>query len=122
MSLNRRKEYKVEHPAEKAARFLVACKANPDTRVKVTEAMQVRGYSDCKAADLTLQMQVHHAIKKIKGKVTLRPKAVATHSLLALSTAATAARPALRTITPNQATALALLDIRTVDAELSVAH
>ena len=57
---------------------------------------------------MTLQMQVHCAIKKIKGEVTLHPEAVAAHSLLALSTAATAARPALRTITPNQATALVL--------------
>ncbi len=54
---------------------------------------------------MTLQMQVHCTIKKIKGEVTLCPKAVAAHSLLALSTAANAARLALRTITPNQATA-----------------
>jgi hypothetical protein len=40
------------------------------------------------------------------GEVTLRPEAVAVHSLLALSTAATAGRLAMRTITPNQATAL----------------
>jgi hypothetical protein len=55
-----------------------------------------------------LQMQVHHAIQKIKGEVTLCPEAVATHLLLALSTAVTAARPVLRTITPNLETALVL--------------
>jgi hypothetical protein len=108
MSL-KRKEYKVNDCTEKVARFVVASKANPDTRVKVTEAMQVRGYSNCKAANLMLQMQVRRGIKKIKGEVTLCPTAVANHSLLALSTAATAATPALRTITPNQATALVLL-------------
>jgi hypothetical protein len=40
---SKRKEYKVDDRAEKAARFFVACEANPDTRVKVTEAMWVRG-------------------------------------------------------------------------------
>ena len=43
-------------------------------RVKATEAMRVRGsYSNCEAADSTLQMQVHCAIKKIKGEVTSGP-------------------------------------------------
>jgi hypothetical protein len=106
---SKRKENKVDNRAEKAARFFVACEANPDTRVKVTEVMRVRGYSNCKAVDLKLQMQVHRAIKKIKGEVTLCPEAVAAHSLLALLTAATAARPVLRTIMPNQVTALVLL-------------
>ncbi len=76
MSL-KRKEYKVDNCAEKVARFFITCKAKPATKVKVTEAMWVRGYSDCKAANLTLQMQVHWAIQKIKGEVILCPKAVA---------------------------------------------
>jgi hypothetical protein len=46
-----------------AARFFVASKADPDTKVKVTEAMRVKGYSDCKAANLMLQRQVHCTIK-----------------------------------------------------------
>jgi hypothetical protein len=104
----KRKEYKINDLSEKAARFFVACKANPGTKVKVTEAMRVRRYSNCESANLTLQMQVRCVIKKIKGEVTLHPEAVAAHLLLALSTAATAARPVLRTITPNQATALVL--------------
>ncbi len=54
---------------------------------------------------MKLQMQVHHTIKKVKGEVTLCPEAVATHLLLALLTGVTVARPVLRTITPNQATA-----------------
>jgi hypothetical protein len=62
MSL-KRKEYKVDDHAEKATRFFVACKANPATKVKVTEAMQVRVYFDCKSADLMLQMQVHCRIQ-----------------------------------------------------------
>jgi hypothetical protein len=63
-------------------------------KVKMTEeAMRVMGYSDCKAADMTLQMQVCCAIQKIKGEVSLHPKTVAAYLLLTLTTAATAARP-----------------------------
>jgi hypothetical protein len=61
MSL-KKKEYKVNDRAKKAAHFFIACQADPATRVKVTEAMRVKGYSDLKAAILTLQMQVHRAI------------------------------------------------------------
>jgi hypothetical protein len=51
---SKRKEYKDDNQAEKAAPFFVACKANPATKVKVTEALQVRGYSDCASANLML--------------------------------------------------------------------
>jgi hypothetical protein len=106
MSL-KRKEYKVNESAEteKATSFFIACEANPATKVKVTEAMRVMGYSNHEFANLTLHMQVHHVIQKIKGEVSLCPKAVAAYLLLTLTTAATAARPTLRPITPNQATA-----------------
>jgi hypothetical protein len=66
-----RKEYKVGDCAKKAARFFVACKANSDTRVKVTEVMQVRGYSNWEAANLKLQMQVRCTIKKKGGSHSL---------------------------------------------------
>ncbi len=66
-----RKEYKIDNCAKKAACFFLACKANPDARVKVTEVMRVRGYSNCKAADLKLQMQVHCAIKNKGGSHSL---------------------------------------------------
>jgi hypothetical protein len=47
------KEYKVNDRAEKAAHFLIACKqANPATKVKVTEAMQVKMYSDLEAMEM----------------------------------------------------------------------
>ncbi len=85
---SKRKEYKVNDCAEKAARFFIPCKANPATKMKVTEAMRVRGYSYCKAANLTLQMQVGRVIQKIKGEVSLCPEAAAAHSLLTLATAA----------------------------------
>ncbi len=70
MSL-KRMEDKVNDCAEKAAHFFIACNANPAIKGKVTETMQGRGYSDCKAANLTLQMQVQYAIQKIKGEVSL---------------------------------------------------
>jgi hypothetical protein len=108
----KRKEYKINDCAEKAACFFVACHPDPATKVKVTEAMWMRGYSDCEGADLTLQMQVHCTIQKIKGEVSLCPKAVAPHLLLTLATAATAARLALRNIMPNQAAAPVLWWVR----------
>ncbi len=61
---SKRKEYKVDDRTEKAACFFIACKADPATKVKVTEAMWVRGYSNHEAADLTLQIQMHCAIQK----------------------------------------------------------
>jgi hypothetical protein len=66
MSL-KRKEYKDDDHTEKAARFFVAGNANPATKVKVTEPMRVRGYSDCESANLMMQMQVRRAIQR-KGK------------------------------------------------------
>ena len=75
------------------------------SKVNVTEAMRVKGYSDLEAADSTVHMQVRQAIKKIKGEVYLCPNAVAATLLLPLLTAANVARPALRTITQNQGAA-----------------
>jgi hypothetical protein len=74
---SKRKEYKVDDRAEKATRFFITCQANPDTKVKVIEAMQVMGYFNSKAAIFMLQMQVHCTIIKIKGEVSPRPKSTA---------------------------------------------
>jgi hypothetical protein len=60
---SKRKEYKDDDQAKNAARLFVACKANPATKVKVTEALQVRRYSDCESANLMVQMHVHRAIQ-----------------------------------------------------------
>ncbi len=67
-----------------AAHFFITCQADPATTVNVKEAMQVRGHSNCKAADLTLQMQVRCAIQKVNGEVYLCPEAVAAYLLLTL--------------------------------------
>jgi hypothetical protein len=50
MSLKRR-EHHVDRRAKKAALFFVACDENPDTRVKVPDAMRIKGYSPSEAAD-----------------------------------------------------------------------
>ena len=42
-------------------------KPNPATKLKVTEAMQVKGYLDIEADNLTLQIQVLWVIQKING-------------------------------------------------------
>jgi hypothetical protein len=96
-----RKEYKVDDCAKKAALFFLACEANPDTRLLIPAAMRAKGYSDVEAKDRILVQQVRRESQKNKPKNTPHPKSVAALSLLALATAATAARPALRTITPN---------------------
>jgi hypothetical protein len=70
--------------------------------VKV-QKLWVEGYPDLESADLTLQMQMRRAIQKVKRDVSVRPEAAAAYSLMTLATAAFAARPALRTITSNQA-------------------
>jgi len=60
---------------QKAVLFFVACDANPDTRVKIPNAMRIKGYSPSEAADrslqLQLQMQVRCKADKIKGEAFL---------------------------------------------------
>ena len=58
----------MDRRSKKAALFFVACDANPDTRVKIPDAMRIKGYSPSKAADRSLQMQVRREADKIKGE------------------------------------------------------
>jgi hypothetical protein len=82
--------------------FIVACEPNPATRVKIPNAMRIKGYSPSKASNEALQMQVHHKVEKIKGEAGSGPPAPAAASLvLALVSVATMARPAFQTIMPN---------------------
>ena len=46
----------------------MACDANPDTRVKIPDAMRINGYFPSKATDRSLQMQVRREADKIKGE------------------------------------------------------
>jgi hypothetical protein len=53
---SRRREYHVDCRAKKAAIFFMACEPNTATRVKIPDAMRIRGYSQSEAADRALQM------------------------------------------------------------------
>jgi hypothetical protein len=56
---SKRREYKVDDRAKKAAIFFqAACEANPDTRLSIPAAMRAKGYLDVKAADQILVQQV----------------------------------------------------------------
>jgi hypothetical protein len=109
---SKRREYRVDRRAKKAAHFFVACHANPDTRVKIPDAMKIKGYSPSEAADRSLQMQVRREVDKITGEDIPGPPAppdeaaAAASALLTLSTTANVGRPALRTITTVPAAAL----------------
>ena len=93
----------MDYCTKKAALFFVACDANPDTRVKIPDAMRIKGYSPSEAADRSLQMQVRCDADKIKGEAIPgppAPAAAAASALLTLSTTANVERSALRMITP----------------------
>jgi hypothetical protein len=103
MTLKRRENH-VDCRAKKAAIFFVACEQNPDTRVKIPNAMRIKGYSPIKAVNQALQMQVHCEAEKHKGEAIPgppAPAAVATSALLSLASVATMARTVCQTITPN---------------------
>jgi hypothetical protein len=93
----------VDRRAKKAALFFEACDANPDTRVKIPNAMRIKGYSPSEAADRSLQQEVRREVDKIKGEAIPGPSApaaaAAASALITLSTTANVGRPALRTIT-----------------------
>ncbi len=94
---SKRKEYKVDARAKKAALFFLACEPNPVTRLSIPAAMIAKGYTDVEATNQILVQQVRRKSQKIKSNDTPRPESVAVLSLLALATLATAAssRPRL---------------------------
>jgi hypothetical protein len=82
-----RKEYHVDDRSKKAATFFVACEPNQATRVKISDAMRAKGYSDVEATNRTMQNQVRREVEKIKGEAGPDPPALAAaSSLLALAT------------------------------------
>jgi len=56
---SKRKEYKVDARAKKAALFFLAFEPNPVTRLSIPAAMREKGYPDSEAADQILVQQVH---------------------------------------------------------------
>jgi hypothetical protein len=85
---SKRREYKVDDRAKKAAILFRACEANPDTRLSIPAAMRAKGYSDVEAADRILVQQVRRESQKKTPKDTPCPESAAALSLLALSTTA----------------------------------
>jgi hypothetical protein len=55
---SKRKEYKFDDCATKAALFFLACDANHVTRLSIPAATIAKGYSDVEALDGTLVQQV----------------------------------------------------------------
>ena len=77
--------------SKKAALFFVVCDANPDTKVKIPDAMRIKGYSPSEATNRSLQQQVRREASKIKGEAIPGPPATvaaAASALLTLSTTA----------------------------------
>jgi hypothetical protein len=111
---SRRREYHVDCCAKKAAIFFVACEPNTATRVKIPDAMRIRGYSQSEAADQGLKMPVRPEAEKIKGEAIPgppAPEAVAVSALLSLSYTANVGRVALAAITPVPAAGPILLAV-----------
>jgi hypothetical protein len=48
---SKRREYHVDCRAKKAAIFFVACEPNPAIRVKIPNAMRIKGYSPSEASN-----------------------------------------------------------------------
>jgi hypothetical protein len=94
----KRREYHVDCCAKKVAIFSVACEQNPATRVKIPNAMRIKGYSPSKATNQVLQMQVHCKAEKIEGEAIPgppAPAAMAASALLSLASVAMTASPEL---------------------------
>ena len=72
----------MDYRTKKAALFFVACDANPDTRVKIPDAMRIKGYSPSEAADRLLQQQVRGKIKEEAVPDPSAPVAVAVGAVL----------------------------------------
>jgi hypothetical protein len=68
---SKRRKYHVDCRAKKAAIFFVACEPNPATRMKIPDAMRIKGYSPGEASNRVLQMQVHCKAEKIKERLVL---------------------------------------------------
>jgi hypothetical protein len=82
----------------KKVQQFVACEQNPATRMKIPDAMRIKGYSQSKAPNQALQMQVRCEVEKMKGEAIPgppAPAAVAASALLSLASVVTMARPAL---------------------------
>jgi hypothetical protein len=97
---SKRKEYKVNDRAKKAALFFLECKANPATRLSIPAAMRAKGYLDVDAMNQILIQQVHREYQKNKAENSPRPETVAAAAMLALSNKTNAVGLVLARISP----------------------
>ena len=97
---SKRKEYKVDDRAKKAALFFLACEANPATRFSIPAAMRARGYSDVDVMNRILIQQVRRESQKNKAGNSPRPETVAAAAMLALSNKTNAVGSVLARISP----------------------
>ena len=74
----KRKEYRRDERAEKAAKLYLFCARDPDESLKVPAAMMARGYTPEEAANRALQMQVRRLAEKIALGDTARPSEART--------------------------------------------
>ena len=70
---SKRKEYKVDARAKKAALFFLACEPNPVTRLTIPAAMRAKGYSDSEAAIESSSSRCAVSPKKINPMILLVP-------------------------------------------------
>jgi hypothetical protein len=87
--------------AKKAAFLFVACERNPHPtgRLSIPNVLRVKGYSEDKAVNRMLQMQVRQEVKKLKGNSSVSAAATAMIMLSATTT----------TITTTTTTCMSLL-------------
>jgi hypothetical protein len=99
--------------AKNSAVLFVACKSNPDLtkQLSIPKVMRVRGHSEDKAINCTLQMQVRQEVEKLKDIASASVPAV-------LSTAA--AMVALSTTVMTTALAMILLEDNDGSPDLSL--
>ena len=97
---SKRKEYKVDDRATKAALFFLACEANPATRLSIPAATRAKGYSDVDAMNRILIQQVRRESPKNKAENSPRPETVAAAAMLALLNKTNAVGSVLARISP----------------------
>ena len=97
---SKRKEYKVDDRAKKAALFFLACEANPTTRLSILAATRAKGYLDVDAMNQILIQQVRRESQKNKAENSPLPETVATAAMLALSNKTNAVGLVLARISP----------------------
>jgi hypothetical protein len=107
------KEHNVDASAKGAASFFMACSGNPSTAMKIlpAAAMRAKGYSDTKAIDQALQMQVRWEVEKLKGGVSAAAPAALSAAAVIVTLSPTVTTRALALIPPEIVNSTLPLDL-----------